>query len=117
MSGAWPICGNCPTCLQRTNALLRVPARTATMPGPKPTAAALERHAQRFGPEQVAETATQYGLSVAIERPKARRKAGGPGLKARVATLVADGYGVDAIAEIEDLSPSRARRLVEEVTP
>lgn len=86
-------------------------------PGPAPTAAGLERHARRFGPAQVAETAAQYGLSIAIERPRAARKGGGPSLKTRVARLVADGYSVEAIAEVEDLSPARARSLVEGANP
>lgn len=33
---------------------------------PRPTAAGIERHAMKFGAEQVAETAAEYGLSVAI---------------------------------------------------
>lgn len=113
---AWPICGACPDCLESTRALLRVPPAPVLLPGPRPTAAGLEKHATRFGPEQVAETAAEYGLSVAIERAKAPRKVSGPSLRTRVATLVADGYGVEQIAEIEDLSPARARRLVEELT-
>lgn len=85
------------------------------LPGPRPTSAQLERHATRFGPEQVAETAAELGLSVTVERPRAPRKVRGPGLRERVAKLVAAGHGVEAIAEIEDLSPARARRLVEEI--
>lgn len=86
------------------------------LPGPAPTAAELEKHAARFGPEQVAETAAEYGISIAITRPKAtRRGGGGPTLKQRVAGYVADGHTADVIAELEDLSPSRARRLVQEV--
>lgn len=110
------MCGNCRDNLRANAAKLRVSRGASAMPGPAPTAAGLEAHARRYGPAQVAETAAQYGLSVTVERPKAARKVSGPSLKTRVAQLVADGYSADVIAEIEDLSPSRARRLVEEVS-
>lgn len=110
------MCANCEENLARNAAKLRVPPRRSVMPGPPPTAAGLERHARRFGPAQVAETAAQYGVSVAIERPKAVPRVSGPSLRTRVRTLVADGYGAEAVAEIEDLSPARARRLVQEVS-
>ena len=90
--------------------------RSSVLPGPRPTAAKLERHAERFGAAMVAETAAELGISVVIQRERAPRKVSGPSLKKRVATLVADGYGVDAIAEIEDLTPARAKRLVEEAS-
>lgn len=110
------ICGDCPRCRPLTLRLLRAGKRGRTLlPGDKPTAAALEKHATRFGPEQVAETAAEYGVSIAITRPKATRRVSGPSLKARVAGYVKDGYSVEVIAELEDLSPSRARRLVAEV--
>lgn len=81
-----------------------------------PTTAELERHARRFGPEGVAELARQLGVDVRVERPASTRKrAKGPTLKQRVAAHVAEGRGVELIAEIENLSPSRARRLIEEV--
>jgi hypothetical protein len=113
---AWPICGNCRPCLGATHRLLRVPPRRTLLPGSRPTAAALEKHAARFGPDQVTETAAEYGLSVVIQRAKAPRRASRPSLKTRVRALLADGHGVDVIAEIEDLSPARARRLVEELS-
>jgi hypothetical protein len=115
-SVALPICGNCDSCLARTRALLRVPPRRALLPGPRPTAAGLERHARKYGPEQVAETAAEYGVSIAIERPKRERKSRGPSLRTRVKQYVAQGYGPDVIAEMENLTPGRARRLVKEVS-
>lgn len=112
---ARPICGNCPDCLECTRALTRVPPRRAILPGERPTAAGLERHARKFGPEQVAETAAEYGLSVAIERPKARpKRGGGPTLRERVAGYLKAGHGADVIAELENLSPARAKRLITE---
>lgn len=82
------------------------------------TTAELERHARRFGPEGVEELAAELGVKVRLERPKApaRKRAKGPTLKERVAAHVAAGHGVELIAELENLSPSRARRLVQEVS-
>lgn len=82
--------------------------------GPRPTKAQLEKHAARFGPDQVAETAAELGVDVEVTRAK-KARAKGPTLKQRVAAHVAAGHSVDVIAEMEDLSPARARRLVEEV--
>jgi hypothetical protein len=80
-----------------------------------PTAAALERHARRFGPDQVPETAAEYGVSVAITRAKAApRKARGASLPQRVAGYLRAGHDVDVIAELENLTPARAKRLVTE---
>lgn len=62
-----PLCGNCPRCLGTTNRLC-TPRRTSR--GTAPTAAGLERHARKFGPAQVAETAAEYGVSVMVERAK-----------------------------------------------
>lgn len=111
-----PICGDCPDCLAKTHRLLRLRRGPSLLPGPRPTAAQLERHAARFGPAMVAETAAELGIEVVVERERKPRKASGPSLRTRVAQLVADGYSVEAIAEIEDLSPSRARRLVGEIS-
>lgn len=109
-----PICGNCPTCLPRTNRLLRTAPAPRLLPGPAPTAAGLERHAAKFGPEGVAEVAAEYGLSVAVQRPTRHRTPRGLSLPARVATYLRDGHGVDVIAELENLSPARAKKLVSE---
>lgn len=110
---------SCPACQhghgRRVMRLARPTRKPGLRVGPRPTGAALERHAAKYGPEQVAETAAEWGLAVAISRPKARRASRGPSLKTRVARLVAEGHGVDTIAEIENLSPTRARALVKEV--
>lgn len=88
-------------------------ASRAILPGPRPTAAGLERHAARYGPEQVPEVAAEYGLSVAITRAKAQpKRTRGTSLKQRVATYLRDGHDLDVIAELEDLTPGRARTLV-----
>jgi hypothetical protein len=81
-----------------------------------PTAAALERHARRFGPDQVGETAAEYGVSVAITRPKAQRRIRGMSLKERIKGYVARDLSADDIAELEDLTPARAQRLIEEAS-
>ena len=68
------LCGDCPPCLAYTSDVLRVPPSPVTV-GPLPTVAGLQKHAERFGPELVAETAAQYGLTVEVKREdwKARR--------------------------------------------
>jgi hypothetical protein len=68
-------CGECPTCLERTNSLLRAPARRASRALPPPTADELLRHAEKFGPELVNETAAEHGLDVKVKAEdwKARR--------------------------------------------
>lgn len=109
-------CGSCVTCLTATNRLIAPPRSTSLLPGPAPTAAGLEKHARKYGPAQVAETAAEFGVSVAVEREKKQSTPRGPSLKTRVRQHVANGLGVELIAELEDLSPSRARRLVEEVS-
>lgn len=81
------------------------------------TAAQLERHAKRFGPALVQETAAELGVTVNVEGAKAKGKArSATTLKERVAGHVAAGRSVELIAELENLSPSRARRIVQEVT-
>lgn len=112
-----PLCGGdaCPDCLGRTHALLREPRGDVLLPGARPTAAGLERHALRFGPGMVAETAAQYGIAVAVERPK-KTTPRGPSLRARVAAHVEAGLGAELIAEMENLTPGRARRLIDETT-
>jgi hypothetical protein len=84
-----------------------------------PTVAALEKHAARFGAEGVAEVAAEHGLVVnlkgaaAVERRVKRGRRRGS-LPKQVAELIGRGASVDSIAETLDLSPSRARRLVNE---
>lgn len=109
-----PLCGGCPECLAIIEGILNAPDEPARVPTRRPTAAELERHAKRFGPEGVAEMADELGVDVTVERPR-RKRSRGPSLKQRVAGHVANGHGVDVIAELEDLSPARARRLIEEV--
>ena len=75
--GALLMCPNCQDNLRRNGHKLRVPRRHALLLGPRPTVADLERHARRFGPAQVSETAAQYGLTVSLEgavEPKRRRR-------------------------------------------
>lgn len=110
----------CEGCLRDAELLRRLAqerGHRVTVPaGMMPTAAELERHARRFGPEGVEELASELGVKVKLERPKVTRKrAKGPTLKERVAAHVAEGRGVELIAELENLSPSRARRIIEEV--
>lgn len=112
-----PVCGDCPVCLARTHALLREPRGGVLLPGPAPTAAGLNRHAERFGPGMVAETADQYGIVVKVERASKTTSSRGPSLKTRVAGHVGAGLSAELIAELENLSPGRARRLIDEVTP
>lgn len=89
--------------------------RDTLLPGPRPTARQLERHAEKFGPEGVAETAAELGISVTVARPVRVAGPRRPSLKSRVKALVEAGHSAETIAEIEDLTPQRARRLVEEV--
>lgn len=112
-----PVCGDCGPCRVKTSALLRVPRSTgdASVPGAKPvTAAALERHAKRFGPRQVHEVAAAHGLSVSVERPqRAPRGSRGPSLTKRVINMLRDGHTAETIAEVENLNPGRAKRVIE----
>lgn len=82
----------------------------------RPTAAALEKHAKKYGPAQVPETAAELGLGVTVEPAKPKARTRRPSLKKRVARLLAEGHSVEAIAEVENLTPGRARRLVEELS-
>ncbi len=91
------------------------PAATTRLEGAaKPTRAQLLRHAEKYGWEGVEEVALEYGISgVVAPRVKRSRSTRGPSLKKRVAGYLARGMSVEAIAEAENLSPSRARRVVE----
>jgi hypothetical protein len=110
-----PLCGECEACLERTRALLESAPLACLRPSAVPTAAQLERHARRFGPEGIEELAAELGVRVKVERPRVTRtRAKGPTLKERVRGYLEAGHSVDVIAELENLSPSRARRLVEE---
>lgn len=67
-----PVCGSCPACRRATTRLIRPPRRqVSALPGAPPvTAAALEKHARRFGSAQVVETAAECGVSVMVKRDK-----------------------------------------------
>jgi hypothetical protein len=115
MTHTRPICGDCPDCRAATARLLRVPPGAVPCLGPTPTKTQLERHARRFGPDQVAETAAELGVDVEVERTTRRRVSRGPTLRQRVAGLVAAGHGAAIVAEMENLTPARARALVAEM--
>jgi hypothetical protein len=89
------------------------PATTTRLAGAKkPTRDALLKHAAKYGWEGVEEVALEYGISgVVAPRVKRVRSTRGPSLKKRIAGYLARGMSVEAIAEAENLSPSRARRL------
>ena len=116
-----PICGHldCGVCVPRMRRFL-APPRTErlALPGASaPTVASLERHARKFGGEQVAEVAAEHGLVVDLGRAatierRVKRGARRGSLPKAVAELLGRGASVESIAETLDLSPSRARRLV-----
>ena len=108
-------CSHCQHRQARLLARLCVSPRTVVV-GERPTTAGLEKHARRFGRAFVAETAAELGIAVTLAPPEPRRRTRGPSLKQRVARLLAGGHDVEAIAEVENLTPSRARRLVEELS-
>ncbi|MFL5916749.1 MAG: hypothetical protein ACJ752_14105 [Gaiellaceae bacterium] len=79
------------------------------------TEAALRKHAQRFGPDGVAEIAEAYGHSalaaeLAEGGPRGRRTT--PSMKEQVRALHARGLVPAAIADALNLSDSRVRRLL-----
>jgi hypothetical protein len=111
------MCPNCQDNLRRNAAKVTTPRGRALLAGcPPPTVAGLERHARRFGPARVPETAAQLGLTASAEREPPVRKVGRPPLRQRDKALVDAGHGVVVIAEIDDLTPCRARRFVKEVS-
>jgi hypothetical protein len=61
-------CGECPTCLERTRAaLIRADVAARSTPLPAPTRAELLKHAEKFGPLLVNETAAEHGLDVKVK--------------------------------------------------
>ena len=109
-------CGDCHTCLAHVSRVLATPPRHGkTRSRMTPTPEALERHAKKYGPEGVVETAAELGVDVKVERKTERRRRGGPTLKQRVAAHIEAGHSVDVIAELENLTPGRARRIIEEL--
>lgn len=107
----------CEACIEDSRRRVLTIARLAERhPSAMPTAAELERHAQKYGPEGVAELAAEIGVRVNVKKPTAKKRSTkGPTLNERVAEYIEAGHSVDVIAELENLSPSRARRLVAEV--
>lgn len=74
-------CGSCAACLEATRRELdeAAPCRVLAPLGERPTTEALEKHARRFGPEGVVETALEFGLDVdvsaaPVRRPRRRRR-------------------------------------------
>lgn len=71
-------CGECLPCLERTHSLLRSRPVVRTRTLAAPTKAELLKHAEKFGPGLVNETAAEYGLDVKVKAEdwvaKRRRK-------------------------------------------
>lgn len=124
-----PICGS-PTCDECMRATLRflTPPRSrsgVSLDGaPTPTAASLKRHLERYGdPDKVGaanaadtiravgEVAAEFGIAIKLPRVTRARGVSRPNLKARIRSQLERGTGWNEIMEIENLSPSRARRL------
>lgn len=80
-----------------------------------PTAEQLRKHAERFGPEGVAEIAAAYGIDMSAKsiapKPKRRRRTT-PGIKAQVAELHARGMIPAAIADTLNLADRRVKELL-----
>lgn len=127
-------CSTCTDCRERTRTILRpraqATARAVTVPGAPPvTRADLEKYLakyanpEKFTTDQVRATidavnlaAAEAGLKFRATKPK-KQRAGktGPSRAERIKDMLADGHGVDYISEMENLSPSRARRLIAEL--
>lgn len=113
-------------CRRATSRLL-TPRRVrgVVVPGAEaPTKKSLLQHVKRYadptkvGPENAVETvrivgelAAQHGITIDLPRIELPRKERRPGLRARIASHLERGVGWDTIAEMENLSASRARRL------
>jgi hypothetical protein len=127
------ICSICVDCIERTRAKLRPQARRETIAVPgltTPTRASLEKHVARFAdPKKVGEenakktieavmaVANDHGITLSVKPIKSVKQISlrRPPLKDRIREHLAEGHSIDYIAEMEDLSPSRARRLVAEI--
>lgn len=64
----------CEECQEEQARLLAAPPKKSKAKTKAPTAEDLERHAARFGPEGVAETAEAYGLTVDLSEAKPPRR-------------------------------------------
>ncbi|HEY2371391.1 MAG TPA: hypothetical protein VGH82_02475 [Gaiellaceae bacterium] len=102
--------------MQRTywDTIKHVDAKGRRSPLAPPTAAQLFKHAEKFGPECVNETAAQYGVKLerlAVEKPKRQRRSG-PTVKAQVLELHGRGALPAAIADTLNLSDRRVKELL-----
>ena len=116
-------CGNCAKCTRELREIshewMRRSPVAPVLDAPEVTRVKLLRHAARHGWDQVVETAAEHGIYL-TPPPKERatsKRAKGPTLKERIAEMLErkPDTKVETIAEVENLSPSRARRLVAEV--
>jgi hypothetical protein len=109
-----PLCGDCPACLERTAALLAADEPEHRLCEGAPSAERLLRHAERFGPELVKETAAELGVSLRVKagpRPKRRRRTSAE-LLAQVAELRSRGLLPAAIADALNVSDRRVRDVL-----
>jgi hypothetical protein len=89
-----------------------VDARGQRSPLAAPTAAHLFKHAQKFGPEMVNETAAQFGVTMprlAVGTPKRQRRSG-PTVNAQVLELHSRGSVPAAIADTLNLVRQAGKR-------
>lgn len=89
------------------------PERREVAGASTPTARSLKRHGERYGWEGVAEIAAEYGISLMIPKPEKdeTKPKRGPSLKKRIQEYLERELSWTAIAELENLSPRRAREL------
>lgn len=114
------------SCRRATHRLLTPPRRRGVVVAgmTTPTKKELTQHLKRYAnPEKVGaanaaetvrivgEVAAAYGIRIDLPRIDLPRKERRPGLKARIKEQLERGASWDSIAETENLSPSRARRL------
>lgn len=82
----------------------------------KPTAEELHKHVEKFGPELVAETGTQLGVHIKLERaPRVKRRAERRNLLEETRGLAIRGLLGSEIAEALNLSEVRVRQLLEKI--
>lgn len=67
-------CGECLPCLERTHSLLRSRPVVRTRTLAAPTKAELLKHAEKFGPLLVNETAAEHGLELRVKPEDWRAK-------------------------------------------
>jgi hypothetical protein len=80
-----------------------------------PTVEAFHRHAERFGPELVRDTAAAFGIDLRARntaaKPKRQRRTG-PSLKSQVLELRGRGIMPTAIADALNISDRRVREIL-----